>query len=191
MANNSSDEIDPQIFLPRMPQVDMPAGLEEIFAKARKVGRGEVAPPNSKCRHVAVVTPGRLIMMHPCPEPGTMPGPVVESVEKLLPSSKPKNVAVIAYTDLTALRADVKRTIPFYGMLTGMAYVGHAVWVFEGHSSALAPGCREADLLIVDELMIPFLVSDWTTTACAVMRHPLIYQHERSSFSLKKIVPAA
>ena len=73
---------------------------------------------------------------------------VVESVEKLLPSETKHNIAAIAYTELNALRADLGKTIPFYGLLTGLAYIGHSAWVFEGHSSALAPGCREAELLI-------------------------------------------
>src|SRR5260221_1680085 len=122
-----------------MPEVDTPPNLEEIFAKARRVGTGQLAPPTSKCRHTAVVTPGRMVMMHPCPEPGAMSPTAVESVEKLVSSSIKRQVAVIAYTELTALREDLMKTIPFFGLLTGMTYIGHSVWVFEGHSSALAP----------------------------------------------------
>jgi hypothetical protein len=184
---NSS--MDPQLFEPRMPEVDIPMNLEEIFQKARQAAAGGSPPTGSKGRHVAVVTPGRMVMMHPCAEPGTMSAPVVESVEKLLPSQSKKNVAVIAYTELEALRADLKKSIPFFGLLTGMAYIGHAVWVFEGHSSALAAGCREADLLIIDELMISFLASDWLRTISKVMRTPLVYRHERATFSLHKISP--
>jgi len=182
-------DVDPTIFEPHMPEVDFPPTLEDIFAKARRVGDGELKPPNNDGRHVAVVTPGRMVMMHPCAAPGTMSPTAVESVEKLLPSSTKRRVAVIAYTELTALKADVKKTIPFFGLLTGLAYVGHSVWVFEGHSSALAAGCREADVLILDELMIPHLASDWIRTVSRVMKRPLIYKHERSTFSLRKIAP--
>jgi len=181
--------IDPALFQPRMPEVDTPPNLEEIFAKARKVGTGELSPTNSKGRHTAVVTPGRMVMMHPCPEPGTMSPTAVESVEKLLPSTTKRQIAVIAYTDLRAMRADLMKTIPFYGMLTGMAYIGHSVWIFEGHPSALRVGCRDADILIVDEEMIPFLQADWIETATAVMRTPLIYKHHRRTFSLLKVFP--
>jgi len=186
----SNPDIDPQIFQPRMPEVDFPPDLDEIFKKARRAAAGETPPPNSKCRHVVVVTPGRMVMMHPCAEPGAMSPTAVESVEKLLPSSTKRQVAAIAYTELNALRADLMKTIPFFGMLTGMAYIGHSVWVFEGHSSALPPGCREADLLIVDEQMIPFLAHDWIATASKVMRKALIYEHHRPTFSLRRIFPA-
>lgn len=178
------------LFAPRMPEVDFPVHLEEVFAKARRVGSGELAPPNSTGRHLAIVTPGRMVMMHPCPAPGTMSPTAVESVEKILSSENKRKVAVIAFTELEALRADLKKAIPFFGLLTGLAYIGHSVWVFEGHSSALAGGCREADVLIVDEMMIPFLASDWVRTVSKVMPRPSIYKHERSSFSLKNVLKA-
>jgi hypothetical protein len=180
-------ENDLDLFEPRMPEVDFPAGLEGIFAQARR--GGELAPPGSPSKHVAVITPGRMVMMHPCPPPGTMNQTAVASIEKLLPSATKRKVAVIAFTQLEALRADLKKAIPFFGLLTGMAYINHTVWVFEGHSSALASGCREADLLIVDELMIPFLAPDWLRTVSKVMARPLVYKHERATFSLKILKP--
>jgi hypothetical protein len=185
----NEDKSEAQSFEPRMPEVDFPADLEAVFAKARSAGTGELTLPASQSKHVAVITPGRMIMMHPCPAPGAMSPTAVESVEKLLPSASRRKVAVIAFTQLEALRADLKKTIPFFGLLTGMAYIGHTVWVFEGHSSALAPGCREADLLILDELMIPHLAPDWVRTVSKVMTRPLIYKHERSTFSLKIVNP--
>jgi len=179
------------LFKPRMPEVDFPPKLEDIFEKARKAGAADISPTQGENRHVIIVTPGRMVMLHPCPPPGTMNPQAVESVEKLMPSKTKRNVAVIAYTELKALRADVLKTIPFYGLLTGLAYVGHAVWVFEGHSSALAAGCREAELLIVDCEMVPFLAGDWMTTAAAVMRRALIFAHDRPTFSLRRIHPSA
>ena len=187
----SKEEVDPGLFKPRMPEVDFPAKLEDIFDKARKAAAADTTPAKGKNRHVVVVTPGRMIMLHPCPAPGTMDQQAVESVEKLMPSKTQRNVSVIAYTELKALRADVVKTIPFYGLLTGLAYIGHAVWVFEGHSSALAAGCREADLLIADCEMVPFLASDWMRTASSVMRRALIFAHDRATFSLRRLYPGA
>ena len=187
----SKEEVDPGLFKPRMPEVDFPAKLEDTFEKARKVAAEDTTPAKDKNRNVIVVTPGRMVMLHPCPAPGTMNPQAVESVEKLMPSKIRRNVAVIAYTELKALRADVVKTIPFYGLLTGLAYIGHAVWVFEGHSSALAAGCREADLLIADCEMAPFLAGDWMTTACSVMRRKLIFAHDRATFSLRRLYPNA
>ena len=187
----SKEEVDPGLFKPRMPEVDFPAKLEDIFDKARKAAAEDTTPTKGKNRQVVVVTPGRMVMLHPCPAPGTMNPQAVESVEKLMPSKTRRNVAVIAYTELKALRADVVKTIPFYGLLTGLAYIGHAVWVFEGHSSALAAGCRDADLLIADCEMVPFLAGDWITTASSVMRRALIFVHDRATFSLRRLYPGA
>jgi hypothetical protein len=53
-----------------------------------------------------------------------------------------RNIAAIAYTELSGLRSDISKTIPFFGILLGFAYIGHAVWIFEGHGSALVAGCR-------------------------------------------------
>jgi len=123
----SNQEVDPDLFIPRMPEVDFPPKLEEIFDKARKAAAAaDTTPAQSRNRHVVVITPGRMVMLRPCPAPGTMNLQAVESVEKLMPSKTPCNVAVIAYTELKALRADVLKTIPFYGLLTGLAYIGHA-----------------------------------------------------------------
>jgi hypothetical protein len=58
--------------------------------------------------------------------------------------------------------------------------------VFEGHPSALAAGCREADVLIVDGAMVPYLQADWTAVASSAMKRPEIYVHDRATYSLGK-----
>ena len=187
----SPQNIDPQIFQPRMPDVDEPPNLEEVFERARKAAKEETMPGKEKNRHVVVVTPGRMLLLQPCPAPGTMKPEAVQSVEKIMSSQTKRNVVVIAYTELTALQAGITQAIPFYGLLTGLAYIGHTVWVFEGHPSALAAGCREAELLIADNAMIPFLQEDWVTVAAGAMKRPLIFAHERATFALRRLYPPA
>ena len=83
------------------------------------------------------------------------------------------NIAVLAYTYLDALKVDIRRAIPFFDFLLGFAALGHTVWVFEGHTSALAAGCREADLLLVDSGLLPALEAhnpEWRTQALQAMR---------------------
>ena len=172
-----------------MLKVDFPPRIEASFERARQAAANAM-PGKANHRCVAVVTPGRMVMLHPCAAPGTMAPTAVALVEKIFSSQTKRQVAVIAYTELAALRADLMKTIPFFGLLTGLAYIGHAVWVFEGHSSALAAGCREAELLIVDGHMMPFLVGDWLVTASKVMRRPLVFAHDRATFSLRRLHPA-
>lgn len=177
----------PEIFEPRMPEVDQPTGIEQIFQRARAAAAGATPPAVGPGRHVVFVTPGRMLMLHPCAPPGSLSAEQVAAVESIISPSVARNVAVIAYTELTALRADIVRTIPFAGLISGLAYIGHRVWVFEGHPSALAAGARDADVLIVDGGMAPHLARDWIETVRAVMRHPGIFLHDRATFTLRPL----
>ena len=170
-----------------MPEVDELPNSEEVFDKARKVAAGEDLPPGQAGRHVIVVTPGRMLMFQPCPPQGAMPQQQVEPIERMIPPKVKRKIAAIAYTELSALTKDISKAIPFFGILLGFAYIGHAVWVFEGHSSALAAGCRDADVLIVDGEMIPHLQKDWAEVAASVMKRPEIYEHDRATYSLRKV----
>jgi hypothetical protein len=183
---HSGEERDP--FEPRMPEVDVPSSLEEVFSQARQAAAGE--PPaleGGARRHIVLVTPGRMLMMVPCPSPETMPPQQVAAVENIISPRTPRNIAVIAFTELAAVRADIIRAIPFAGLLMGFVAIGHAVWVFEGHVSALAAGCREADLLIVDGGMAPHLDPGWAGIAAGSLRRPEIYVHDRAAFALRRV----
>jgi len=177
------------LYTPRMPPVDEPPGLEDVFQKARRSAAGEFRPEgtNPQDRFLIVVTPGRMIMHHPCQAAGSMPAAQVAAIERMVSSKVKRNIAAIAYTDLEAVRTRIDKTIPFAGFLLAFAYVGHAVWVFEGHSSALAAGCRGADFLLVDGGMVPFLQPDWIEVVSAVMRNPEIYIHDRATYALTRV----
>lgn len=135
---------------------------------------------------MVIVTPGRLLMVQPCPPPGSMPDERVAPMRQMIAPERKRNIAAIAYTELTAIRTNIAKAIPFMGMLLGFAYIGHTVWVFEGHASALADGCRDADVLLVDGGMLPFLPPQWQTVASGVMRRPEIYVHDRKTFRLSR-----
>jgi hypothetical protein len=175
-------------FAPRMPEVDEPANLSAVFDTARAAASGvEPSPPNASGRFVVIVTPGRLLMFHPCPPAGSMPEAQAESMRRLIAPQPRRNIAAIANTTLELLKENPAKTIPFLGMLIGLAYIGHAVWIFEGHPSALEYGCREADVLLVDGGMVPYLQTDWQKVAAASMRRPEIYVHDRAAFQLSRV----
>lgn len=117
-----------------------------------------------------------------------MPRSQVAPIERMISPEVKRNIAVIAYTELEAVTTDISKTIPFFGLLMGFAYIGHSVWIFEGHASALAAGCRHADVLIVDGGMVPYLTEDWTSVAASVMRNAEIYMHDRRTYSLRKVI---
>lgn len=175
------------LFQARMPEVDQPADLSDIFDQARSAAAGAAPAPVGSGHHVVIVTPGRILMFQPCPAPGSMPEEQVATIKRMIPPEPQRNIAAISFTELAAVRANLSKAIPFAGMLMGFAYIGHAVWVFEGHPSALALGCRQADALLVDGAMVPHLQSDWQTVASKAMRRPEIYVHDRQAFTLRRL----
>ena len=161
------------IFFPKLPEADIRPDIESVFSKAR-VAADESREDEDGLfrRQVIMFTPGRLLISKVCPLPSEIPANELLRLTSLIPPQPPKNISVITYTYLEALKKDILQAIPFFGFLLGFAAIGHRVWVFEGHSSALQAGCREADLLIVDGGILPFLGDEmeWRTLAAGVMR---------------------
>jgi hypothetical protein len=176
----------PDLFEPQMPEVDQPSQINRVFDQARKSAAAEHGEGDPS-RRVVLVTPGRMLMLQPCPPPGSMPANMVTQIERLVSPKVKRKIAVIAYTELKAITAGLQKAIPFFGMLVGMAYIGHSVWIFEGHPSALAAGCKEADVLIVDSGMVPHLPSDWQTLASREAPKLEIYIHDRIDHSVRKV----
>src|SRR5258708_33835380 len=151
-------------FTHRMPVVDDVPDIAERFAAARlAVAGGIEALPGHEADqcYVILITPGRMLMEQPCPKPGTIPPELVVGIEQIAPAEPPLNITAIALTEIQAVLTNVAQAIPFFGYLLGLCYVGHNVLVFEGHPSALAAGVADAQLVIVDGAMIPFLQTNW------------------------------
>lgn len=168
---------DNGLFSPRMPEVDIRPDLGAIFERARQAADEPSEDEQGFYRRqVIIVSPGRLLIGKECPLPAELGREEVEKLSGLLPPNPAKNIAVIAYTALDALKKDLLQAIPFFGYLLGFAAIGHKVWVFEGHTSAIRAGCRDADLLLVDAGMLPFLEEDpgWKEEALGVMREGTI-----------------
>ncbi len=182
---NAGDAINP-----RMPDVDTVPDIDRVFADAR-----ERAAAQAKPRVLVVVGPDRKLVVFP--EPENAPASATAAVEKLVPSSVKRNIAVIGYTGFARASSvsisprDANNAIPFFGMLLGLTHIGHSVWVFEGHPGAIAAGCRNADLLIVDGGMEPFLAKGWVEEAAKVMRHRNILMHDRATYQLRVVRQAS
>ena len=173
-------------FEPHMPDVDLRPAIDEIFALARKKASGEDGP-----RGVVIVRPDRGLLMLPPPPESPELAANAEGLRGMIPPEVKRGIAVIANTGYTMAKQaappslpDSGRAIPFLGMLIGFSYIGHAVWLFEGHASAIAAGCRDADVLLVDSAMLPFLADGWEKTAAEVMRNANIVVHDRKTFRL-------
>jgi hypothetical protein len=138
-----------------------------------------------------------MIIPIPCPPHGSFGPELIAAVRRFVPEDEPQAITVIAFNDV--LRAHlpggpkeqgitpelVNLLIPFLGYLLGMAYTGHSVVVFEGHSSALALACQDADLLIVDEAMLARMQPGSVGVASRAMRNPQILVFGRNG----RIIP--
>lgn len=177
----------PDIFEPHMPGVYVMPDMDAVFRGARERFRGG---GGGEGRAVAIVQPDRTVAHLPCPPPGTMSGEAVRTSEALMPPEPPLDISVVSYTLSEALARDetMTRCIPFLGLLAGFAYVGHSVLVFEGHPTAFESGVRDADVLIVDSGMLPFIQGDWGGVAFRVMRPGAkVFVHRRETFTLMPV----
>lgn len=181
----TSEENVPLLFTPRMAEVQPVPDIEKLFADVRKRASRQEQP-----RGVVMVLPDRKFGIWPESRVPQSPS-AVERIELIVPSSIKRNIAVIAYTGFAketfpaTSAIDGNKAIPFLGILFGLSYIGHSVWIFEGHPTALAAGCRDADLLIVDSGMLPFLPHGWQDEAARFMRNPNIMVHDRATYQLR------
>lgn len=161
-----------------MPKVDTHQDLCVVFSKARELSAG-----SETGRSVAIVTPGRLIMSVACPPANAVSPQMLEGVRRIVPENPKQQITVIANNNVVAANAYTAREantlIPFLGYLTGMAFDGHTVVVFEGHPSALATGCQGSTLLLVDQAMAEHLQPDWASVAASSMKTPNILMFGR------------
>ena len=187
----------PNRFDPRMPDVDLRADTEAAFAKARAKASGE----NENYR-IAMVRPDRAVLFFPLPPPPPQTSQMAKQLAAVIPSDRSRNIAVITSTGFTmsptgscASLHEANSAIPFIGILCGLAYLGHRIWIFEGHASALALGLEQSDVLVVDSGMLPFLQPDWMQVAQRVMQRvmedvPRIFVHDRKTYRLLQKVPS-
>jgi len=174
-------ESNEEIFKPRMPDVDIRADIETIFARARAAADEVVEDEEGLYRRqIIFVTPGRLLIGRNCPLPAEIATEELKRLKGLVAPKPAINIAAISYTYLEALQADMARAVPFLGYLLGFGTLGHNVWVFEGHENALAAGCRNADILLVDEGMLPYISAEWRKIAEKAMRGTDIKQIPRA-----------
>ncbi|HYM10350.1 MAG TPA: hypothetical protein VEU62_06445 [Bryobacterales bacterium] len=150
-------------------------------------------------RRLVLVQPGHALLALVCPPAGSMPQAQVRNMEQMISPATPRNIAVIARTDfLPALPGPAgdatpqafqaaSRAIPILGLLMGLSYIGHAVWIFSGEAADLAAGCRDADVLFVDSALRANLAQGWDEVAAGTMRNANIFVHDRATFQLRVV----
>src|SRR4051794_18403468 len=116
----------------RMPEVASRSDIHEVLAKVRKAAASGA---------LVILKPDRTHLVLPRLAESPELKQMAEQMDRMIPSATRRNIAAIAYTifDCPAGGApgltEVSASIPFLGILVGLSYIGHAVWVFEGHPS--------------------------------------------------------
>ena len=184
------DATPSDIFQPHLMGVELFEDMDEVFLEARQLAEGQhpdAGDPelDHAKRGVAILTPGRLIVFDPCPERNSVPENELLPMLTMLPPKSPLNISVISYTRIEALTTDMNKAIPFRGYLLAWATAGHNVIVFEGHPSAFESGVRNADVLLMDSAMLPFVQFNWVEAAERVMRpEGKVFLHDRKTYTL-------
>lgn len=180
-------------FTPQLLNDDVPNDLLSVFARARRIASGEDPDFQLGERCVAIVTPGRLIVPIPVLPKDQLP-PALPADMKAWLGSRP-DIVVVSYTKLEALMDEEHgslKCIPFLPMLCILGAAGHNVVVFEGHPSALEFGLRDADVLLIDSGMLPFLQDDWMKVAGRAMRAAAkVFVCMRGRQNLVEVIPAS
>ena len=96
------------LFIPHMPDVDIRPDIESVFSKAL-VAANESRENGDGLFHrqVIIVTPGRLLISKACMLPSEIPADELLKLTALIPPHPPKNISVITYTYLEALKKDI------------------------------------------------------------------------------------
>lgn len=189
------DPAPSDIFKPHRLSVELFEDMDEFFQHAREDASGEKDNQETRAwkkfdgqRAVAIVTPGRLVMLDPCPEPNSMPEDKVAPMRQLMPPEPPLKITAICYTFVEALTTDIDKAIPFRGFLNAWSYLGHSILVFEGHPSAFESGVRDCDVLLADSAMLGLIPMNWLDVARRVMKPDgKILVHNRSTYKLIQV----
>jgi len=139
---------------------------------------------------LVIVRPDGHYLLLPALPKNSVSAEMLAAVERIMPSTDRRNVAVIGETSWAAGDAPTLQTanqaVPFFGLLMALTSIGHSVWIFEGAANEFESGCSEADVLIVDSARLTTLFPAWQGDAARVMRNPQILVHDRVSYQLRK-----
>ncbi len=165
-----------------MPTISPHRDIRRCFADARARCTG---PHGS--RWVMIIAPDGTLIRVPVPAPADADRSLLRDVRLTLsPANEP--VTGLTITSINCTTGVQKRARSFHRMLPlipnlsyliGAGCLGNTVVAFEGHADAFAAGCTDADVLLIDDGMLPFLSPDWAAVALATLRQPRIISFGR------------
>jgi hypothetical protein len=160
---------------PNMPTVSPHRDIRRCLADARRISAGARGT-----RWVVIIAPDGTLVNVPAPTHAD-PSLLRDVRRALAPEDEPLTDLVI--TSINCTTGAQRRARSFYRMLplvpnlsylVGAACLGNTVVAFEGHPNDFAAGCVDADMLLIDGGMIPFLSPDWAMVALGALRQPRV-----------------
>jgi hypothetical protein len=176
---------------PRMPDVDIHTDVAGLFADVRaKVSWYRFSNEQKAGRPcVGIISPDRTISFLAAPASAELPQELVDANKACIPHTKPLNITAVSFTGLRP-PGEIKR-MTFICCLLPFASIGHSIVVFEGHVSGFEAALKDADVLVIDSGMLPFLQSNWFEVARGVFRDKgRIRMFDRKTMRLPPVVPS-
>ncbi len=171
--------------------MNLDADVAELFARVREklpLGR---APEEMKAGEpwLGIVCPDRSFFLVTLSVAAELPPQLVEQNKDCIPYTKPLNITAVGFTGLRP-SPEIRR-MPFVASILPFAYIGHSIVIFEGHESGFEASLKDADVLIIDSGMLPFLQPNWFEVARRAFReHGRIRMFDRKTLSLPPVVPS-
>jgi hypothetical protein len=133
-------------------------------------------------RRVVIIAPDGTLVNVPVPAEEEADRSLLRDVRAALaPQNEPVTgltITAINYTSgvqrLARSFRKMLELVPNLSYLVGAACLGNTVVSFEGHADSFAAGCQDADMLILDDAMLPLLRPDWAAIALDKLRQPRI-----------------
>jgi hypothetical protein len=160
---------------------------DAIFDEARtRTRQGELG-------RIVFIRRDQSLLLVPCIPRRAMSAEHLIQAHRIIPEGVPRNVAVIASTELVPDPSDSQvpaavaqiraagRTIPFFGLVLNLASAGNPTWIFDGTRETLIAGCRNADLLFIDSALAGGIPVKALDQGAAVMRSANVAVYDRNS----------
>ena len=161
----------------QMPTISPHRDIRRCFADARRLSTGTHGE-----RRVVIIAPDGTLVLVPVPTPEEADRSLLRDVRTALaPHQEPVTGLVITGINCTSGAQRLGRSffkllplVPNLSYLVGAACLGNTVVAFEGHANDFAAGCEGADVLILDDGMLPLLRPDWAAIALNLLRQPRV-----------------
>jgi hypothetical protein len=167
----------------RMPNVSPNRDIGRCFAEARRLSAGR-----NGLRWVVIIAPDGTLIKVPVPPPAEADQSLLRDVRAALSPEGGEAVTGLTITSINNTGGIQKRgrsffqileLIPNLSYLVGAACLGNTLVAFEGADDVFPAGVADADVLVVDDGMVPFLRPDWAAIALKELRELRILQFGR------------